>query len=383
MTISIILPSFAEGGAIRTMITLAAGIAERGHDIQLVAIRNLGKMDDEVPDSVPIVRLGARRIRASVPKMVRYLREQRPLAVMPIANAANVATLYAARLAKTGVRVIATEHNNLSRKASSSWIPARRLMPRLCRWTYPWADAIISVSHGVADDLAQITSIDRGRLQVIYNPHRISRLESEARLPLDDAWFGRDQPPVILAAGRLEPQKDFPTLLHAFRKVRARVGARLLILGEGPDRGTLEALVGKLGLQEDVRLPGWDPNPFRYMARARLFVLSSRWEGLAGVLIEAMACGCPIVSTDCHSGPREILRDGGLGSLVPVGDIEALAEAIVVQLSNSPQTTGLRERAAEFSVEQAVDAYLSILLPSTADRTTHERPPALQPVAIK
>ena len=179
---------------------------------------------------------------------------------------------------------------------------------------------------------------------------------------MDHPWFAPGSPPVVLGIGRLTTQKDFPTLLKAFAQVRAVRKARLMILGEGRDRQALEVLARELGVASDVDLPGFVLNPFPYMVRASLLVLSSAWEGLPGVLIEAMACGCPVVSTDCPSGPSEILDGGAYGPLVPVGDDGALAKAILSVLEMPPDPERLRARAALFSVERATDQYLQVLL---------------------
>jgi glycosyltransferase involved in cell wall biosynthesis len=166
---------------------------------------------------------------------------------------------------------------------------------------------------------------------------------------------------VLVAVGRLHEQKDFQTLLRAFALVRARRSARLIILGEGPERPALEAGVAKLGLTEDVDLPGFVPNPYAFMAGASQFVLSSRYEGLPTVLIEAMACGCPVVSTDCPSGPGEILDNGKYGRLVPVGDAAALAEAMEATLDAPPPAAELKARADLFHIDRVIDSYRRLL----------------------
>jgi glycosyltransferase involved in cell wall biosynthesis len=227
---------------------------------------------------------------------------------------------------------------------------------------YPWADAIIAVSDGVADDVARVTSLPRESITTIHNPVVTPELQEKMRAPLDHPWFAPGNPPVLLAVGRLVDQKDFPTLLKAFARVRAVRKARLIILGEGKERPELEALTGKLGVASDVDLPGFVLNPFPYMIRASALVLSSAWEGLPGVLIEAMACGCPVVSTDCPSGPAEILNGGAYGPLVPVGDDAALAKAILSVLEAPPDSERLRAQAALFSVDRATDQYLQVLL---------------------
>jgi glycosyltransferase involved in cell wall biosynthesis len=228
--------------------------------------------------------------------------------------------------------------------------------------SYLAADGITAVSQGIAEDLVCSFGLPRERVTTIYNPVVTPELLAQAQAPLDHPWFAPDAPPVILGVGRLHPQKDFPTLLRAFARVRAVRVVRLVILGEGEQRAALQQLVAELGLTKDVALPGFVGNPFAYMARAGVFVLSSAYEGLPGVLIQALACGCPVVSTDCPSGPGEILEQGAYGPLVGVGDVAALAQAMLALLAHPPAAERLRHRAAEFSLDRAVDRYWRVLL---------------------
>jgi glycosyltransferase involved in cell wall biosynthesis len=236
----------------------------------------------------------------------------------------------------------------------------RRIAPYLARKFYPWADAIVTVSQGSADDLVNL-GLSSKRIQVIYNPVVTPELFEKAKEPIDHPWFKPGSPPVILGVGRLEKQKDFPTLIRAFAQMHKQRPARLMILGEGKDRPDLEALVQELGLEEDVALPGFVANPFAYMASSAVFVLSSLYEGLPTVLIEAIAVGTRVVSTDCPSGPTEILENGRYGKLVAVGDIKSMAEAIVSTLEEPPDSESLQLKAAEFSLEKAVAKYRQVL----------------------
>jgi glycosyltransferase involved in cell wall biosynthesis len=236
-----------------------------------------------------------------------------------------------------------------------------RLMPRLARYFYRWADDIVAVSEGVADDLTQVLKVPNERVRVIYNPIVTPELMAKAQAALDHPWFRLGEPPVILAVGRLTEQKDLPTLIRTFAHVQRSRPVRLLILGEGELRHDLEALVKQLHLEHVVSLPGAVMNPYPYMVRASLLVLSSRWEGLPGVLIEALYCGVPIVSTDCPSGPREILADGRYGQLVAVGDIAALAQAIEAALDGKAARPP-RESWRPFQLETVVNQYLDVLL---------------------
>jgi glycosyltransferase involved in cell wall biosynthesis len=234
---------------------------------------------------------------------------------------------------------------------------------------YPLATAITSVSDGVSDDLARVAGIDRARIQTIYNPIDAARIRALAAEPAGHAWLADPKLRVVLGAGRLSPQKDFATLVDAFglllERDRDAASLRLVILGEGDEREALEGRVRELGLTERVDLPGFVENPFRFMGRAAAFALSSEWEGLPGALLEALACGCPVVSTDCPSGPREILEGGAVGKvgeLVPVRDAAALAGALGRLLDHPTERSLLVRRAADFEADAAIDRYLRVLL---------------------
>lgn len=361
------LPALQGGGAERSILKLANGIAAQGTNVDLVLARKEGPYLPEVMPSVRVVDLGASRDLFALPAMVRYLRKERPRAVLSGLHT-NLIALWARRLARIPSRIVVSERNALFPKLRHYSSDMRmRLMPKLIRRFYPWADEIVAVSQGVADELASAGRIPRHRIRVIHNPIVTPELERAARMPLEHPWFKPGEPPVILAAGRLTAQKDFPGLVKAFSRVREARPARLLILGEGEERPALEKLISLLGLQESIGLPGFIVNPYPYMAGAFLFVLSSRWEGLPGVLIEAMYCGTRLVATDCPSGPREILRDGRYGRLVPVGDIEALAQAIGSALTGelSPPPP---ESWESFRLERVVAEYRSLMLGNNPER---------------
>lgn len=361
--LAIFISGMFGGGAQRVTLTLAQGMVERGYAVDLALARAEGPYLAEVPESVRVVDLKASRVLSSLPALTHYLRRERPEAMLSVMNYVNIVALWARRLADVPTRLIVSEHNTLSRASLRSPRWRRWLMTQLITRFYPWADDIVAVSKGVAGDLAQATGLPRERIQVIYNPVVTPGLQEKAQAPLDHPWFAPGEPPVLLAAGRLTTQKDFPTLIQAFAHVRQARPARLLILGEGQDRPVLEALVRKLGLEQDVSLPGFVGNPYPYMARASLFVLSSRWEGLPTVLIEALYCGAPLIATDCPSGPREILADGQYGQLVPVGDVAALARAIQTSLDGK-RPGPPPESWHPFEIESVVNQYVSILLGS-------------------
>ena len=361
--LAIFIPSMRGGGAERIILNLAEGFTRRGFAIDLVLAQAEGPYLAEVSDSVRVVDLKASRVLRSLPALVRYLRRERPQAMLVVMKHTNIVALWARRLAGVPLRLVVSEHVAPS-GSLQHWSRLRGLlMPHLMRTFYAWADAIVAVSKGVADDLARVAGIPREHIQVIHNPIVTHQLREKAKVPLRHPWFIPGQPPVLLAVGRLTPQKDFGMLIRAFARARRKRRMRLLILGEGPERRALEMLIRQLGLQEDVSMIGFVENPYPYMANASLFVLSSRWEGLPGVLIEALCCGAPLIATDCRSGPREILADGQYGQLVPVGDVQGLANAIETSLEGDrprpPRQSWLR-----FEMEAVVNQYIKVLLGS-------------------
>lgn len=365
--VAILLQDLAGGGAERIMLRLAGGLSERGLDVDLVLVRQEGPFLSDVPSTVRVVHLGKRRTAESIFPLIRYLRRERPTALLSALTHVNVTAILACRLALCGTRVIVTEHNTISKEVAANSDARVKWAYRMVPWIYAFAHRIIAVSHGVAEDLGCFSGLDPRRIDVVYNPIVTPELAEMAAQPPVHPWFVSSDRPVILAVGRLTRQKDFSILLRAFSLVRRERPARLVIVGEGPDRSKLESLVEELGLQDCVDLPGFLKNPFSLMARSRVFVLSSAWEGLPTVLVEALACGTPVVATDCPSGPKEILEEGCYGPLVPVGDSESLAHAIIDTMEHPLPADHLQGRAARFSAKHSVNCYKDILLDSHAD----------------
>jgi glycosyltransferase involved in cell wall biosynthesis len=339
---------------------LARGFAERGYEVDLVLAKAEGPYLSQVPDNIRVIDLKSPRVLYSLPGLIRYLRQERPHALLSALDHANIVALWAKKLSRVPIRVVVSVHSTLSRASTNATSIRARLIPSWARIFYPWADAVVAVSKGVADDLIKLTELPQEKVHVIYNPVVTPELFAKADEPLDHPWFEPSEPPVILSVGRLTPAKDYSTLIKAFALVRKEMPARLMILGEGEERPKLEALIRDLGLEKDVALPGFVNNPYKYMKHAAVFVLSSQWEGLPTVLIEALALGIPVVSTDCPSGPSEILEGGKWGILVPVGNIEALAKAISNEIV-ARQTKEINERFKDFALDKVTIKYLEIL----------------------
>jgi glycosyltransferase involved in cell wall biosynthesis len=358
--IAFFLPSVRGGGAQRVFVNLAQGITARGLPVDFVLSTAQGVFLGDLPSSVRVVDLEARRLLRSVGPLTSYLRRERPRVLVSGISHANLAALWAARMARVGTPVMVTVHNTMSQSTLQRGRVAGALWRQLFRTFYPRACSIVAVSRGAAEDLARSSGLPLERVDVVYNPVITPALMALARAAPDHPWLAPGQPPVVLGVGRLTRQKAFSTLIRAFGEVRRRREARLLILGEGEERPQLEALVTELGLGNDVALPGFRDNAMAYMAAAKVFALSSAWEGLPTVLIEALAAGARVVSTDCPSGPREILEEGSLGALVPVGDPGALADAIL-QALDGPAGAIPRDSLAPYTLDVAVDNYLRLV----------------------
>ena len=346
------------GGAERMMVNLMSEFVKRGIKVDLVMNTVAGPYLDQVDPRVRIVDLKTPRLLLGLPKLAGYLRREKPTALISGLHYTNEIALWAKQLSRVPTFLMVSERNTLSIHAQKR--STDRWSPLLSRLFYPLADQIVAVSQGVADDLSQVTGIPLSRIKVIYNPTITPELLEKSRKPLTHPWFEAGEPPVILGIGRLELQKDFPTLIRAFAQVREQQSCRLVILGSGKDRQMLQNLVKELKLEKDVAFLGFVDNPYAYLKKAAVFVLSSAWEGLPNVLIEAMALGTPVVATNCPSGPKEILADGKYGKLVPVGDVEQMAEAMISILSgDSPQVDS--NWLQQFTVETAIEKYFHAL----------------------
>ncbi|MEP7159191.1 MAG: glycosyltransferase [Chloroflexota bacterium] len=351
-------------GAVRVMLNLARSLVERGVEVDLFLTKDPGDLAPMIPRGVHLIVGGGSSFR-SLPALARYIRRRRPDAVLAAHQADNIVGVVASALARVPSRVVATVHNDRSIRPGVSRLRLLAMTTAM-KLAYRRAYAVVAVSDGVANNTAQVLGLPRERIRVIYNPTITTQLLDAAARPVDHPWLATPDVPVILGVGRLTEQKDFASLIRSFAIVRQTMPARLMILGEGEDRLSLEELTRELMVDADVALPGTTPNALAYMKRAAVLVATSRWEGFPGVLVEALAVGTPVVATDCPSGPREILDGGRYGRLVPVGDIEAIAAAVLATLRDSPQRDPLIARGRSFSAERAVDEYLALLTPATA-----------------
>lgn len=356
--IALFLPSLGWRGANRVMQMLAGGFASRGFRTQLLVAANRQGEDRQELDGPELVRFGCRGALSALPQLVRHLRRHRPGILLSAMDYANVLCIVANAISRSPTRVFVSCHTSLpSAIAHSPW--ARdRLLPLAVRLSYARAAGVIAVSMGVADTVAAVAGLARDRIDVIYNPVLLPDLRKVRAEAPAHPWLSDGGAPVVVAAGSLSVQKGFDILLDAFARLRQSRSARLLILGEGEERASLEQQIERLSLSDYACLLGYVHDPYAYFARASLFVLPSRWEGFGLVVAEALACGAPVVASDCQSGPAEILENGRYGRLVPVNDREALARAMLEALAGEHDRCPLIERGGQFSLEKALDRYL-------------------------
>lgn len=356
MRVAFFLAHLRGGGAERVMVTLANALTQRGVVPTLVLAEAEGNLLTTLREEVPVVDLHAPRMLKALPRLTAYLKRHAPDALISTLSQPNIVAILAKRWARVPTRVVVREANTPNLEFAHATLLKDRIVPSLIKRFYPKADAVVAVSRGVAHALQQLGV---PKPIVIYNPVITAEMLSLSELPVSHPWYQAGEP-IVLGVGRLEPQKDFATLIRAFERVRSQRPAKLVILGEGSQRPTLQKLAHELGVAEHVDMPGYNPNPFAYMRRSAVFVLSSKFEGLPNALIQAMACGCPVVSTDCPSGPAEILDNGRYGHLVPVGDVDALASAILEVLDGKGKTVPPEWRE-QFEESQVVDRYWRVL----------------------
>lgn len=380
--ITLFIPSPRLGGGERVMIDLANAFVRRGHSVDLVVFTEDGQLGHQLDPNVRIISLKARRILCTLPKLVRYLRYERPSVLLALDGYNHLIALAARAISGVDTRIVLRIGTMFSvlYKGYSRW--GDKLIPPLSRWLYPKADAVIAVSEGVAHDIAHTCNVSKEKVTTIFNPKNLEAIRAASRELISHKWFGENKDrPIVLASGRLRPGKGFEDLFEAFAILNRKVSSRLIIVGAGGSvtNGKFAAQVQRLHIEADVDFIGYQDNPHAYTAHADVFVMPSLREGLPNALIEALICATPIVSTDCDSGPREILAPNTdpfkritegvewakYGALVPVGGIAEMAEALQKILSDASlherYWRAEEERASVFDEEKIVSDYLKVL----------------------
>lgn len=355
-----VLMSFSGAGGVERMVTnLLSGFVQQGHTVDLLAIRP--SQAPAVPDNGISVHPLGKHTHTSLPGLLSYLRRTPPDAMLAAKDRAIRLAVLARALSGKRFPIAGRLGTNLSAamEGKPGWQRWARTLPM--RLLYPYVERIVAVSDGVAADTRAIAGLPADSVRVIRNPVVTPAFQALAAQPPRHPWLISPSQPVIMGSGRLTRQKDFPTLIRAFARVRTSRACRLIILGEGAERASLTGLAESLGVAGDFDLPGHTANPYAEMAHAAVFVLSSLWEGSPNVLTEALALGLPVVATDCPSGPNEILQNGLIAPLVPMGSPDDMANAIVRMLDAPPDASTLRHAAREYSLEKSAAAYLDVL----------------------
>ncbi len=361
--ICIFITTFGDGGVERMLVNLARGLNHLGTTVDFIVKHAQVPYVDKLPESVNLIEFGTAKGRQRTRRLLAYLDENRPDVLISAKGKDDLVALHAKGRTRAPTRFFLRPGTAVSerlRARNANWVKRWRTHRRM-HWLYRRTDGVIAVSQGVAEEIIGATGVDPAKVKVVCNPNITPELYDLAAAPLEHPWFAQGADPVLLGIGGLRLQKDFPSLLRAFALVNRKRPARLMILGQGHQHDELIGLAKSLGVADRVELPGFVDNPYAYLSRAALFVLSSLWEGSPNVLTESLALGTPVVATDCRSGPNEITQQGKYGKLVAVGDVEALASAIVETLAQPPQAEWLKSAVQEYTMEKSAARYLEAL----------------------
>ena len=362
VVIYFLLPSLRGGGAERMTLNLLKGLNRKELQLKIILGEKVGPFIDKIPMDVSIINLKVHHMRDAFLKLVRHLHQERPDILFSVMGHTNVIALLAKRVANVSTKILVSVHSTPSKVKKNRLDIRARLVPYFERWLYPKADKVIAVSQGVKNDISEYLGINKEKIAMIYNPIIDEEIFELAQEPVNHPWFHNSKIPIILAVGALKKQKNYPLLFKAFKLICRKLPLRLVILGEGGERENLENLSQELKIADKIDLQGFQRNPYKFIAKASVFALSSSLEGLPTVLVEAMACGVPVVSTNCPSGPREIITEPGYnGLLVQTGNPKALAEAIFQVLDNKDLAMRLSkgglERVKYFDAKKITKEY--------------------------
>lgn len=358
----VLFPSYDNGGIERMLVNTANGLSRREVHVDFLTATGEGPYLQDLGDAVNRIALGASRGGALYHAFVRYLRASQPHIVLPAKDDAMAIAVRAKRYSGVPFKLLFRPGTTVSRQLEFRNVIKRWKVVYRMRRDYRYADAVVANSHGLAQDTIQLTGVDARTVTVIRNPVITPHVYARAREAPAHPWLQHKDRPVVMGIGGMRRQKDFQTLIAAFARAhRARSELRLIILGQGRRLRRLQQLAHKLCIADAVAFPGFVENPYAWLSRADLFVLSSLWEGSPNVLTEALALGIPAVATDCPSGPRETLQDGAFGPLVPMQDADAMATAMLQTLDAPLPADTLRKAVTDYTVEESAKRYREVI----------------------
>jgi len=356
--LAIFIPSFRGGGAEKIAVLLANAIASKGYRVDLIVATNDGPYKAQVSRQVRITDLKSKRVLRALFPLTRYLRSSPPKTLLSFLNHANIVAILAHKLSRSRCRLVVSERN--SPLHADQWLDRYLLLPVLSPILYPLTDIVVCISGGIRDALLPKLRMPPLQLVTIHNPIDLEKIQDQANSELFHPWLSDPTERILVTAGRLVPQKDHRTLFRALALMPKHLRWKLMVLGNGKLETELRKLASELKIEDNIKWLGFVNNPYQWMAKSDLFVLSSAWEGFGNVLVEAMACGTQVIATDCPSGPSEILENGKWGTLVSVGDHAALAKAIEHQLT-TPQFKDVNTRSKHFGLPTVLQQYLDAL----------------------
>jgi len=362
MSVAIYLHDLSGGGVERQSLIIAEEFRQQGVDVTLVLHSLRGQLVGQVPAGLRVVDLNSRRTLQDVPRLMKFLRAEKPDVLLANLDLNNVAALLAKGLCLSRTAVVICQHNPIS----SSFVACENWLYRFVGVAYrvltPLISRAVAVSGGVAEELAGLAGLPKGRILTINNPVVGPEFLARSQEHIEHPWFAQPGRPVFVTAGRLVVQKDHETMLRALAIHRTRSDSRLIILGTGPLRESLGVLVEELALTDAVDFQGFQGNALPFFRQSDAFVLSSRCEGFGNVLVEAIGCGTPVISARCAHGPAEILDNGRFGVLVEPRSAEALAAGMdqVATLRERYPAELLRQRALEFSYAACASRYMTM-----------------------
>jgi glycosyltransferase involved in cell wall biosynthesis len=366
--LAIFVAAISGGGVEKAVVNLANEIAKKGINIDLLIADDTGISSLYFDPNISVIKLSTKRVFFCIPELILYLIRAQPDVLFSAMEYVNFIALVSKKISFTSTRVIISSHAPLVYFIRDEKFFKWRLLKKLLSYLYGTADKVITVSKGLERSLIGELNINPAKILTIYNPIINESLINDSLEDLSDPWVKSSKSPYIISIGRFAKEKDYPTLINAFNLVREKRDVRLVILGQGPEWENVNKIINFHGLSSFVHTPGFVLNPYKYIKNAACFILSSKNEGFGNVLVEALALGCPIVSTNCEFGPVEVLENGLWGSLVPVGDYESMANSVLttLDLNQSSSESLLNTHLDQFKVSVAVEKYINVFFPNKA-----------------